>query len=154
MLRTTVGLLALLGLTALLGRGADPDPEPPAGAAEQGKLRGTWTVIKALSLKREVKAPAGMTFTFDGDKLTRQVPRPSGKGGRKILMTVKIDTRKKPHRIEMIPANKGQATVGIYKIEKGQLFLVLASAKDEKVPSDFSGATRPVLVLTRGKAQE
>src|SRR5262245_65809988 len=104
MRETTSATLALCALAALAGR-AD-DPEPPGGmTAELKKLKGTWTVTRALFGKRELKAPPGMTYTFDGEKLTRSLPPfgKVGKGDRTVKYKVKLTTKKKPYTIEMIP---------------------------------------------------
>src|SRR5262245_38253439 len=90
---TTFAALSLWALSALAGR-AD-EAEPPADAkAELKKLQGTWTVTKAMMGKREFKAPPGLTYTFDGDRLTQQTPLPKlaggkGKEDRKRTMTYK-----------------------------------------------------------------
>jgi uncharacterized protein (TIGR03067 family) len=165
MLKTAVACVALCGLAVLAGRGDDPDPEPPGGAnAELKKLKGTWTVTKAILGKRELKvARPGLTFTFDGDKLTRATPfgklkgNVKGKGNRTLEYKVKIDTKKKPHTIELIGEGAKSGPVGIYKIEKGELFLAHPLTKDGKgvrvavVPKDFSGDDAPVYVMTREK---
>src|SRR5262245_38320344 len=112
MLKVTITLLSLVGLAAVAAPGADPDPEPPdGGKAELKKLKGEWTVTSAVFGGREMKAPPGMTYTFDGDKLTRTTPFGKAVDGRKQTFKVKLDTKKKPHTIELIPEGKakGQA---------------------------------------------
>src|SRR5262245_45311332 len=121
-------LLALGGLAALAGRADDPDPEPPGGAtAELKKLKGSWTVTKGVLNKRELKAPPGLTYTFEGNKLTRTAPfgkgKGIGKGDNKQTYKVKIDTKKKPYKIELTPDGGGKALSGIFKIEKDELYL-------------------------------
>jgi len=151
-------LLALGGLAALAGRAADPDPEPPGGAnAELKKLKGTWTVTKGVFNKRELKAPPGLTYTFEGNKLTRTAPfgkgkgNVKGKGGAQQTYKVKIDTKKKPYKIEMTPDNGGKTQVGIFKIEKDELFLVTGRGKDAKAPTDFTGADAMMMVMKKEK---
>src|SRR5262245_594476 len=113
--KATVALVALCALAAVAGR-AD-DPEPPGGAkAELKKLQGTWTVTKRFSGKRDLKLPSTVTYTFDGDKLTREMVLGKAKGG-KATFKVTIDTKKKPHRIELTPEGGGAGQAGIYKIE-------------------------------------
>ena len=73
MTKTTFAFVALCALAALAGRAEGPDPEPPAGAkAELAKLKGTWTVTRRSLGGREAKAPAGLVYTFKGDKVTRR----------------------------------------------------------------------------------
>jgi uncharacterized protein (TIGR03067 family) len=151
-------LLALGGLAVLAARADDPDPEPPGGAnAELRKLKGTWTVTKAVFNKREIKAPPGLSYTFEGNKLTRTMPlgklkvNVKGKGDNKQTYKVKIDTKKKPYKIEMTPDGGGKAMSGIFKIEKDELFLVTSRGKDGKAPEDFTGVTAPVMVMTKEK---
>jgi len=162
-MRTAAVLLALCGVAALAGRADDPDPEPPGGAkAELRKLKGTWTVTKTVWQGREVKARPGLTYTFDGDKLTKAVPAlAAGKIKAKALKQtykVKIDAKKEPHAIELIPDGGGAGQAGVYKIEKGQLHLATGrpgrGAKGAVAPKDFSGDAGPVFVMTREKAKE
>jgi uncharacterized protein (TIGR03067 family) len=151
MRKTTSALLALCALAALAGRADDPDPEPPATAkAELAKLKGTWTVTKSLAGKRELKMPPGLTYTFDGDKLTRETASGKAKGSKQTYK-VKIDTKRRPHTIELVPESGKRGPVGIYKIEKGELSLAWGG---RKAPADLSGQGAPVLVLKRLKAKE
>jgi uncharacterized protein (TIGR03067 family) len=161
-MRYAMALLALCALAALAGRGDDPEP-PGGGNAELKKLKGTWTVTKAVFGKRELKAPPGLTYTFDGDKLTRSMPigklkgNVKGKGDRELKYKVRIATKKKPHTIEMMPEGAKSGQVGIYKIEKGELYLTMGRGKGAKgakgavTPKDFTGDDAPVYVMTREK---
>jgi uncharacterized protein (TIGR03067 family) len=146
------GALLVLAATEVRSRG--DDPEPPAGAkAELAKLKGTWTVTKAVWGKREAKAPPGMTYAFDGDKLTRTTPL--GKGAGKQTFKVKIDTKKKPYKITMTPEDKDKGQSGIFKVEKGELFLATGRGKGGKAPADFKGDDVMVLVMKKEeKAKE
>jgi uncharacterized protein (TIGR03067 family) len=137
MLKPTFAFVAMCALAALAGRGAEPDPEPPVGNAELLKLKGTWSVTQAVGNKRELKAPPGLTYTFDGDKLTHTAPLGKGNETHTRKYKVKIDTKKKPYKITMTPEGKDKGLVGIYKIEKGVLHL--AMGKGGKPPADFSG---------------
>jgi len=127
----------------------DDDPEPGGGSSQaQRALKGTWTVTKAVFLGRETKAPPGMTYAFERDKLVRTTP--FGKGGNQNY-EVKIDARKKPYRITMTPEGGGKAQSGIFKIEKGELFLATGVGKDGKAAEDFSGTNGGVMVMTKDK---
>jgi uncharacterized protein (TIGR03067 family) len=156
-------ILALCGLASLAPRAAEPDPEPPGAAkAELGKLKGTWAVTRALAGQRELKAPAGMTYTFDGDKLAAHMPF-VGKGttlkfkskdaGREAFK-VKVDGKKRPFKIMLIPTAGGRTHSGTFKVEKGELFLALARNKGGQVPKDFSGDGALVLVLKKEASGE
>src|SRR5262245_25859539 len=154
MRRTTSTILALCALAALAGR-AD-DPEPPAGAkAELKKLQGTWTVTKVVRGKAERKSP-GTTYTFDADKVTRSSPYPGEdkeKRSFRATFDVKLDTSKKPYRMELAvrAGSKGLAaaskSVCIYKVEKGEL--CLAEGRGGQVPKDFSGKDAQVYVMRK-----
>jgi uncharacterized protein (TIGR03067 family) len=163
-MRSALAILTVCGLAALAGRADDPCPEPPGGGkAELKNLKGKWTVTKAVFKNRELRAPPGLTYTFDGDKLTRTTPIGKGKGNikgkddRSIKYKVKLDTKKKPYKIEMIPEGAKTGQVAIYKIEKGELYLALGrlafgkGAKAAEAPKDFSGDAGPVYVMTREK---
>jgi uncharacterized protein (TIGR03067 family) len=160
MRKTTSALLGLCALAALGGRADDPDPEPPGGGqAELKKLKGTWTVTKILAGNREVKLSSTTTFTFDGDKLTRttSLAKAKKKAERSLKYKVKLDTKKQPHRIELVPDNGKNSQVGIYKIEKGQLHFAPGRPTGKNgnisyvVPRDFKGEQGPVYVMTREK---
>jgi uncharacterized protein (TIGR03067 family) len=160
MLKTTFPLLALCALVTA-GRSDDVDPEPPGGSAEALRaLKGTWTVTRGVFGNRESKAPPGLTYTFDGDKLTRALPfgkakgNVKGKDDGKQTYKVKLDTKKKPYQITMTPDGGGQAQSGIFKVEKGELFLATARGKDAKTPADFSGGDVAVMVMTKEKGKE
>jgi len=153
MRETTSAILALCALATLAGR-AD-DAEPPDAKEELKKLQGTWTVTKVITGKAERKPP-GITYAFDGDKLSRSNPYPGeGKEKRSFQATfdVKVDTAKKPYRIEMAPDAKFKGrigvskVVGIYKIEKGELSLALG--RGGQVPKDFSGKDAQVFVMRK-----
>jgi uncharacterized protein (TIGR03067 family) len=162
MRKTTSVLLALCALAAAAGRANKADPEPLAGAkAELKKLQGTWTVTKAIPGKR--KPPFEVTYTFDGDKLRRVAypPGPKDRGGKGMqrlpTYKVKIDTKMKPHGIELTRAGRksgGVVLAGVYKIEKGELLLALGEGKN--APKDFKGVGEGVLVyvLKREKSKE
>src|SRR5262249_8389863 len=99
MRKTTSALLALCALAALAGRADEADPEPPSAKAELKKLQGSWTVTKWLAKGDELKVRPGMTYTFDGDRLTRPGPIT----GRRQTFKVKLDTGKRPHSIKLTP---------------------------------------------------
>lgn len=156
MRKTTSALLALCALSVPGWRADDPEPEPPGGGkAELKKLKGTWTVTKRLSGRRELKALASvMTFTFEGDRLTRTTSLNKGnkKAERSVKFKVKLDTKKKPHTIEVTTESGKASLVGIYKIEKSELYLALGRPGKE-APKDFTGADAAVYVMRREKAK-
>ena len=73
------------------------------------------------------------------------MPRPE-------TFTVKIDTKKAPHTIELTSATGKRDLVGIYKIEGGELYLALGRGKN--APKDFKGEAGEVHVMTRQKDKE
>jgi uncharacterized protein (TIGR03067 family) len=151
MRKTTIAALALCALAALAGRAADPEP-PGGGKAELKKLKGTWTVTKALWNNHGQRAPIGLTYTFDGDKLTCETPQWRAEVVR-TTYKVTIDTKKRPHTIELIREGAKSGQVGIYKIEKGELYLTMGLLA-KMVPKDFKGDDAPVYVMKREKAKE
>jgi uncharacterized protein (TIGR03067 family) len=138
-------LLLMLSLPPLALRADETDPEPPGSdAGELRKLKGTWTVSRAIIGGKEAKPPLRITYTFEGSKVTVN-------SGRLTTMKVKIDTKKKPFTIELTPDGSNAPRPGIYKIEKGELFLALGSATRGKAPTTFDGQTGSVMVLTQDK---
>jgi uncharacterized protein (TIGR03067 family) len=131
-------------------RSDDVDPEPPGSSAKAlRELKGTWTVTRAVFGKREAKAPPGMTYCFDDDRLVRVMP--FGKGDNKQTFKVKLDLSKKPHRITMTPENGGAVQSAIFKIEKGELSVATARGKNARAPADFTGDDVSVMVMTKDK---
>ena len=162
MRRTTSAVLALCALAALAGRADEADPEPPGGSGELKKLQGTWTITHIMSGTTKAAMRSGrMTYTFDGDKVTVKLPPlTKGKDDRTATFKVKIDAKKEPHTIELVPEGGERGTGAIYKVEKGELFLAPGRPKGKKddrsivFPKDFSGEAGPVYVLKREKAKE
>jgi uncharacterized protein (TIGR03067 family) len=159
MRKTTIAVLALCALAALAGRADEADPEPDTTKAELKKLQGTWTVTKVWIKGKEREPSLKMTWAFDGDKLTWAVRPAKAKGpgtvGYKGTVTykVKVDTKKKPYTIEMTPEkgkDKGKGQPGLFKFEKGELYLALGRGE---APKDFKGDDAPVYVMTREKAK-
>jgi uncharacterized protein (TIGR03067 family) len=145
---TTSAALALCALAALAGR-AD-EAEPPASAkAELKKLKGTWTVTKWLAKGDEFEARAGMTYTFDGNRLTRVWPV-TGRGGR---ADVQGEARHQEGAAQDHDdaRRQGKAHSGAYKFEKGLLHLATARGGDA---TDFDGRGVQVLVMKREKPEE
>jgi uncharacterized protein (TIGR03067 family) len=136
------------------------EPDPPDGAeAELKKLKGTWAVTRAVREGTEAKPRPGLAFTFDGDKVTQSLPDGRVKGQvLKQTYKVKIDTKKKPHTIELTTESGKTGMVGIYKIEKGRLHLALGQpvkgGKGAVAPKDFSGDDYVAYVMTPEKAKE
>jgi uncharacterized protein (TIGR03067 family) len=146
--RAMCGCFALCLLAVAIARADGPDPEPPSDGLTA--LKGTWKLDRMI-LKEEVKPlPAEVTFTFAGDKLTRVRPAARGKAKGPEKLRVKIDTKKKPATIELIPEGGERGTVGIYKIEKDELFL----AQTDGNPADCSGDEVPVSVMKRVKEKD
>lgn len=136
-------LFFVLALPVLAGDDKD-DPEPPGSSAGiLRKLKGSWTVSHAIFKGKDVKPPKNMTYLFDGDKMT--IDTGLGKGQAK---KVKIDARKRPFAITLTMEGSDRAQEGIFKFEKGQLYLALSSPKSAKAPTTFDGESGPVLVLT------
>jgi len=123
----------------------DVDPEPQTGGLSQ--LRGKWVVSRMIFSGKDGKTSAG-SYTFEGNKVTVQ----SGK--LTYTATVKIDTRKKPATLELIRDELKSTRTMPFKVENGELFLAIPAFKGgdgNPKAEDFSGESRPVMVLTREK---
>src|SRR5262245_27676917 len=156
MRKTTITLLALCALAALAGRADEADP--PDAKAELKKLQGTWRVPRQVRGGRELKSklPPPLTYTFDGDKLvTTNTFFTRDRLVEKQAYKVKIDTKKEPHTIDLVPDGKGFGMAGIYKIEKGELYLARGRPVFGKgapaMPKDFKGEGVLVNVMKRQK---
>jgi uncharacterized protein (TIGR03067 family) len=151
MRKTTSALLALCALAAVAGRADDAEPAADA-KAELKKLQGAWTVTKVRANGKEREPRVRLRFTFTGDKLRRVSGPDKDKEIFSETFKVKLDTKKKPHTIELIDQVRRNNRAGVYKIEKGELFLALGTPK--KAPKDFKGEFEPVYVMTREKDKE
>jgi len=159
MRKTTIAVLSLCALAALAGR-AD-EAEPADAKAEPKKLQGTWTVTKVLVGAKEAKPRAIMTWTFDGDKLVATTTGPAGgKGTSEVTESfkVKIDTKKVPHTVALVPDGGGVGMAGIYKVEKGELSLARLTGRGKAgrplgAPKDFKGEGVAVYVMRREKGK-
>jgi uncharacterized protein (TIGR03067 family) len=134
-------LLVAVALASPTSRADNTDPEPPgSSSSELRKLKGAWTMARLVFKGREIKPGGVMTYTFDGDKLTID------QNGNKRTLKVKLDTKKKPFTIEMTDENTKRVQSGIYKIDKGELFITAT-----KAVTTFDGDTGPVMVLSAEK---
>src|SRR5262245_35841085 len=121
MRKTTIAALALCALAALAGRADEADP-PADAKAELKKLQGAWAVTKVRADGKERGPTVPLRFTFNGDRLRRVSGPDKDKKTHSETFKVKLDTRKRPHTIELIDQTRRDHQAGAYKIEKGQLF--------------------------------
>jgi uncharacterized protein (TIGR03067 family) len=153
--RACAVILALGVLWPLVGRAGD-DPEPPGkGGVELRKLRGKWEAVSMKMKGRELKAPAGTTYHFEGDKVTVKTSRLT------YVAKVKYDAKKKPPIIELTREDTKATIEYAVKLDKGELLLapmrVFGKAKDKgtKVENvDFTGENNPVMTLVREKKEK
>src|SRR5262245_11179774 len=121
MRKTGLVVLALVVLSLLVVRADEDDPEPPAGSGPQlRKLRGTWTVTRALIRGKESKPPSksSITYSFDGDKVTYEA------GKTKYVSKAKVTTEGKVTVLELTREDTKAVRKVAFKIEKGELYLV------------------------------
>ena len=131
----TAGLLA--GLVAASAAVADEKA--------MKALEGTYTVTAAE--KGGQPAPKefldAMTVTFKGDEFVLK----AGPGTKKAKF--KVDTTKTPFTIDLMPTEtdgdaKGKTFPGLYKLDKGELTLVMVEKGDR--PKDFTSAGEAMLL--------
>ena len=141
-------LLLALSLSPALARG-DDNPEPPKGGPELRKLQGKWTVTRRVFRGKDVPSNTVQTYEFVGNKLTMD------NGKFKYVATVKANVKNKPAVLELTRTDVKTTSRMAFKIDKGQLHLVLTPPKgDVQADEDFSGMNRPMLVLSREKKKE
>ena len=132
-------LALLMAIPALAALAAD---EKPAG------IDGTYKVT-ALS-KGGTKAPEEVAKSFEsvtikGDKMTMKTTGDAAK-----VATVKVDAKAKPATIDITPDDgmeKGKTMMGIWKVEKNVLTIVVTEGKDAKRPADFDGKGKDDVLL-------
>ena len=149
MRRTLIVVLALSAL-AVAARAEDVDPEPPGnGRAELRKLRGKWTLTRRVFGRTEKKGPFATTYEFDGNKVT------VANANSKYAATVKVDAKKNPLVLHLTREDTKTTSRIAFKIDKGELFLVFLPPKNNaQADEDFSGMSRPLVVLTREKQKK
>jgi uncharacterized protein (TIGR03067 family) len=157
-MRWTVCLIAAaVGLALLLH--ADAQEEKKGKDKGLDALKGTWT---AKTLERGGQAVPDddlkelqMQLIFDGDKYTERIRGKVNEEG-----TIKIDTSKKPHTIDLMIRtgnDAGKLQVCIYEIKGDTLKMCLALPGDKERPTEFTspdGQTRANVVFQRAKAKE
>src|SRR5262245_63486232 len=117
-MRSAAALLALCALAAVAGR-AD-DPEPPAKDADLKALQGTWKVTSATGGGKPAGDVAKLVVAFGKGKLTAK----HGDREKARESTFTLDPKKDPKQIDI--THDGRTQPGIYKIEKGTLYLSLS----------------------------
>src|SRR6516164_5747912 len=95
---------------------ADDDPEPKVKA---GALEGTWVFSKIIGDGKGAP-PGDLELTFKKGKLSIKL----GKIGEKSH-DYKIDAAKKPAHIDLTDSERNKKVEGIYKIDKGELYLCI-----------------------------
>src|SRR5262245_6760455 len=141
--RAVIMALALSVLAAAAR--AEDDPEPPGkGGPELRKLKGKWAVTRWVLGGKERKFNSELTYEFTGDKVTVV------NGKIKSVATVKVNAKNEPAVLELIREDIKTSTKMACKIDKGELFLVATPRNgDVQAGEDFSGKSRPLMVLTR-----
>jgi len=134
----TAALLLLLAPPLFVA--AQDEPEPPA----KGKgLRGDWVFARAIG--KQPGPPGELSVTFEKDKMVVKMgPR------EKMTHAYKIDPKTKPAHIDLTDSLANKSVQGIYKIEKGELFICIGERKGGR-PTTFDGSDEPVIVFKRPK---
>jgi uncharacterized protein (TIGR03067 family) len=138
-------LLALALVAAVVAgvRADENDPEPPAKGRE---LLGNWTYARAIGDKGGPPGDLTLTFSRGKDGKGKVAVMIMGKPADKVH-SFTTDPKKKPAHLDLTD-DKGKKVAGIYKIEKGELFICIGE-RTGKRPTDFAGKDEPVIVLKR-----
>lgn len=145
-----------LGVLSPLLASAGDDPEPSGkGRVELRKLSGKWTAV-GMKWKGQVTKgfASGMTYHFEGDKVTVKSPRIE------YVAKVKFNAKKTPPTIELTREDTKTTVEYAVKLDKGELLLAptrtFGKAKVERKVEkiDFTGENTPVLTLTREKKEK
>jgi uncharacterized protein (TIGR03067 family) len=136
----TTAMLAL----AVVALADDVEPEPPGGKAALRKLKGTWVSVRMYAKGDEKPHEGVATYTFEGDKAT-YVYRNNPK------RVMKFEA-KRPDAFQVSQEDgKTPPTKYFFKVEKGELHLIVNRSKDPDAKADFSGKTMPVIVYKKQK---
>ncbi len=154
---TVCSLAAVAGLALLLHADAQ---ETKKGTDKGGDaLKGAWTATKLERGGQDIPADQlkelKMQLIFDGEKYTERIGGKVNEEG-----TIKIDTSKKPHTIDLnirTGNDAGKLQVGIFEVKGDTLKLCLAIPGDKERPSEFTspeGQTRANVVFERVKEKK
>jgi len=130
----------VIGLAVVVGAPAKDDPKKDAPA-----IVGEWTPTESLQSGKPHNPPEGTTITFtaDGKVILRE-----GKAGKPEEGTYKIDPRKDPAEIDIVPPDKdkGPPVIGIYKIEKDNLVMCVMMGTDRPKKFESPEGTEIMLI--------
>lgn len=141
---TRLLVLAAASLT-LVAADPSPCPEPEdASKADLKKFQGAWTVVKAVKDGKGVGAElAHMRMEIKDQKLILKDNR------RDEVVGIKIDARKNPREITILPDRGEKPVEGIYRLEKDELTIAFGPPGGTR-PKQFDEKVAGLLVFKRG----
>ena len=124
-------MAALVALAALAAGRALADDKPKD---DKKGLDGPWTVITAETNGTNLDPFTNAIFTFKGEKVTIQAGDESREG------TVKIDTKKTPHTMDVSVTKgggEGQTFHAIFEVKDDTLKIATGAEPGSPAPTDF-----------------
>jgi uncharacterized protein (TIGR03067 family) len=142
-------LLAFLGCALVTGCSCSTK----STAQDQDRLQGTWRAerVEMAGKVQDDEAMQGLTYTFEGDKLTVEV------GGTRHEGNFVLDTGRSPHHIDLKPtaANKtDQPMQGLYEFDSGNNLRVCFSQKGRPGGLHTTSSGEILFELRRTPARE
>ena len=136
--------VALVALAGLLPANAAPGPKDEKDAGP--KLEGEWKVESWEQLGQMLELSAD--WSFKGDKYTLNMGANLEEG------SIKLDTAKKPHTIDLKITGgncAGNDQFGIYKFDGDKLIVCLAWPGDKDRPTEFKSTAdaRTILITLK-----
>jgi len=137
----------VIGLAVVVGAPAKDDPKKDAPA-----IVGVWTPTESLQGGKPHNPPKGTTITFTADG---KVILMEGDAGKPEEGTYKIDPRKDPAEIDIVPPDKdkGPPVVGIYKIEKDNLVMCVIMGTDRPKKFESPEGTEIMLITLQKRVK-
>jgi uncharacterized protein (TIGR03067 family) len=120
----------LFGLVVSLGAPGEKD----AAKKDAPSIVGEWDGEKAVRGGVEKPLPEGgvkITFTADGKLIFKEGNKDAEEG------TCKLDAKKNPGEIDIVPPKESETHVGIYKIDGDTLTICLADKNSTDRPTKF-----------------
>lgn len=136
----------LLGLAVTIAAPGAKDPPKK----ETPSIVGEWSPASAVRGGKPDLPPPGTTIVFTADgKVQMKAGKQENEDG-----TYKIDHKKDPAEIEILPPKGEEKVIGIFKFEKDSLILCLSKTKDRPTKFESPEGSKDMLITLQRVKKE